>query len=236
MLLRQLFDRESYTYTYLVGDEHSRQACLIDPVMEQKDFYLQLINELDLKLILALDTHIHADHVTALGALRDATGCDTIVGSDGDVACATEGFADGKVTYVGDLQMEILFTPGHTDDSYSFYLRQGNRGYLFSGDTLLIRGCGRTDFQNGNPEQLYESLHNKLLTLPDDTVVCPAHDYKGWTSSTIGEEKKNNPRLNLATKAEFVDFMNNLHLPDPKFMDIAVPANKTCGKLGSAQG
>ncbi len=236
MILRQLFDRNTWTYTYLVADESAKLACLIDPVLEHRDLYLQLLGELELKLVLALDTHIHADHVTALGALRDVTGCDTIIGSRGDIACATEGFDDGKTISLGNLTLEILYTPGHTDDSYSFYLQSDGQGYLFSGDTLLIRGCGRTDFQNGDPARLYDSLHNRLLALPDDTMVYPAHDYKGWTMSTIGEEKKNNPRLQLESKDRFVEFMNNLNLPDPKFMDVAVPANKTCGKAEVNQG
>ena len=175
MIFRQLFERESYTYTYLLGDEQTREAVLIDPVDTELDLYLRLLQELDLKLVYALDTHVHADHVTALGLLREKTGCATMVGFEGEVET-----------------------------------------YLFSGDTLFIRGTGRTDFQNGDPAMLYDSLHEKLLTLPDDTLVYPGHDYKGWTVSTIGEEKRTNPRLEPPTKEAFIELMNNLDLPDPK--------------------
>ena len=233
MILRQLFDRETYTYTYLIGDESTKQACLIDPVIEQMPFYLQLLKELDLSLILALDTHIHADHITALGKLRDATGCDTIIGSKGDVTCATEGFEDNKTLCIGSYDITILKTPGHTDDSYSFYVEDGPNKYLFSGDALLIRGTGRTDFQNGDPYKLYDSLHNKLLKLDSDTIVFPGHDYKGWTRSTIGEEKAHNPRLQISNPDDFAQHMNNLNLPDPKWMDVAVPANLSCGNTES---
>ena len=230
MLLRQFFDRDTYTYTYLIADKNTREACLIDPVFEHVSLYLNFLQELDLKLILALDTHVHADHITALGKLRDATSCNTLVGSKGEVKCASDGFSDGKYLPIGDLNLKILFTPGHTDDSYSFYLEHKNQRMVFTGDTLFIRGTGRTDFQNGNAEKLFNSLHNKLLTLPGDTIVYPGHDYKGWTKSTIDEEKKHNPRLLIKEKKEFVEHMNNLDLPNPKWMDVAVPANKSCGK------
>lgn len=233
MILRQLFDHESYTYTYLVGDEKTGDACLIDPVQEHVDRYLQLVSELDLRLLLAMDTHVHADHVTALGALKELTQCETLVGLSGQVACASEALNDGKKITIGELRLKAIYTPGHTEDSYCFYMEKDDKSYLFSGDTLLIRGTGRTDFQNGDPHQLYDSLHNRLLQLPPDTLVFPAHDYKGWTSSTLAEEKQHNPRLQLIDPEEFADHMNNLNLPDPKMMDIAVPANMACGKLGS---
>ncbi len=231
MILRQLFDRDSYTYSYLVGDEKTRIALIIDPVLDQVQRYLQLLDELGLALRAAIDTHVHADHITALGDLRKLTGCDTYLGNRGDIECADQGLVDGQVIAIGDLSLKVLFTPGHTDDSYCFYIEHQARRYLFTGDTLLIRGSGRTDFQNGDPKALYESLHNIVLAFPDDTVVYPGHDYKGWTRSTIAEEKAHNPRLKLPSKAAFVAHMNSLKLPDPKWMDLAVPANRGCGKV-----
>lgn len=230
MLFRQLFDEESYTYTYLLADESKGVAALIDPVDIQVPMYLRLLRELNLNLVVALDTHVHADHITGLGLLRDACGCATMVGFEGEISCATEGLEDGKKIAVGNITINTLFTPGHTDDSFCFTVDENGQRYLFSGDTLLIRGTGRTDFQNGDPEQLYDSLHNTLLTLPGDTWVYPAHDYKGWTVSTIAEEIRTNPRLEPNNKQEFVDLMNNLNLPNPKMMDVAVPANRSCGK------
>jgi len=229
MLFRQLFDRDSSTYTYLVADEVSGAAALIDPVDVHHDMYLRLLQELGLTLSYALDTHVHADHVTALGVLRESTGCSTLVGFEGEVDCATEGLEDGKVIDVGSVRVNVLFTPGHTDDSFCFVVEDGSQTYLFSGDTLFIRGTGRTDFQNGDPGQLYDSLHTKVLTLPADTLVYPGHDYKGWTVSTIDEEIRMNPRLEPETREEFIELMNNLDLPDPKMMDVAVPANRACG-------
>ncbi|CAA0121324.1 Beta-lactamase hydrolase-like protein [Halioglobus japonicus] len=229
MIFRQLFERESSTYTYLLGDEASREAVLIDPVNTEIELYMRLLNELGLRLVVALDTHVHADHITALGELRKRTACTTMVGFSGEVDCASEGLEDGKIIKVGDIVIDVLYTPGHTDDSFSFLVNDNATKFLFSGDTLLIRGTGRTDFQNGDPAQLYASLHNKLLSLPDDTRVYPAHDYKGWTMSTIGEEKRTNPRLEPATEAAFIELMNNLNLPNPKMMDVAVPANRACG-------
>jgi sulfur dioxygenase len=235
MIFRQLFERESYTYTYLLGDEQTREAILIDPVDTEIELYLRLLQELNLHLIYAVDTHVHADHVTALGLLRKKTGCATMVGFEGEVDCASEGLENGKVIQLGDIDINVLFTPGHTNDSFSFIVRDAGKTYLFSGDTLFIRGTGRTDFQNGDPAMLYDSLHEKLLTLPDDTLVYPGHDYKGWTVSTIGEEKLTNPRLEPTTKEAFIELMNNLDLPDPKMMDVAVPANRACGmKAGAA--
>jgi sulfur dioxygenase len=236
MIFRQMFDRESYTYTYLLGDEQTREAVLIDPVDTELSLYSRLLEELDLKLVLALDTHVHADHVTALGLLREKTGCATMVGSEGEVDCASAGLEDGQLLEVGDIVIRVLFTPGHTNDSFSFIVADDGATYLFSGDTLLIRGTGRTDFQNGSAADLYDSLHNKLLTLPDETLVYPGHDYKGWTVSTIGEEKINNPRLEPPTKDAFIELMDNLDLPNPKMMDVAVPANRACGMPGNSQG
>jgi glyoxylase-like metal-dependent hydrolase (beta-lactamase superfamily II) len=232
MLFRQLFERESSTYTYLLGDETTREAVLIDPVDTELELYLRLLNELELRLVVALDTHVHADHITALGKLRERTDCTTMVGFSGEVDCASEGLEDGKVVKVGAITINVLYTPGHTDDSFCFLVTDKTTSYLFSGDTLLIRGTGRTDFQNGDPAQLYASLHNRLLRLPNETLVYPAHDYKGWTVSTIGEEKRTNPRLEPATEAAFIAMMNNLKLPNPKMMDVAVPANRACGMPG----
>jgi glyoxylase-like metal-dependent hydrolase (beta-lactamase superfamily II) len=229
MLLRQLFDHESSTYTYLLGDEAAGVAALIDPVDVHLEMYLRLLDELELKLVVALDTHVHADHVTALGMLRDKTECTTMVGFEGEVACATEGLSDGKVIAVGSIAINVLFTPGHTDDSFCFVVEDTDQTYVFTGDTLLIRGTGRTDFQNGDAATLWASLHEKVLKLPDNTFVYPGHDYKGWTRSTIAEEKKANPRLEPATVEAFVDLMANLNLANPKMMDVAVPANRACG-------
>lgn len=230
MLFRQLFDQETWTYSYLLADGRGREAVLIDPVLEHTDRYLQLIRELDLKLVFAIDTHVHADHVTALGSLRDQTECVTIMGDESKAACVSLKVKEGEKIRFGNHALDVLYTPGHTDDSYSFLLPDR----VFTGDTLLIRSTGRTDFQNGNPEQSYDSIFNKLLRLPEDTAVFPAHDYKGWTTSTIGEEKRFNPRLQVADRRAYVDLMNDLKLPNPKFMDVAVPANLACGKSPAA--
>jgi sulfur dioxygenase len=234
MLFRQLFDTESSTYTYLLADEATRKAVLIDPVAGNAEQYIQLLRQLDLTLEVAVDTHVHADHITALGILRDMTGCATMMGEPARASCVSATFRDGDKIPFGKLELEVLYTPGHTDDSYTFLYRAGTRIWAFTGDTLLIRGCGRTDFQNGNSAQQYESLHRKLLALPDDTRVYPAHDYKGWTMSTIGEERAHNPRLQARGVDAFVTLMANLKLANPKHMDVAVPANLACGKPRAA--
>lgn len=226
MIFRQLFDSESSTYTYLIAERAGGEALLIDPVQKHVDQYLQLIRELDLKLVKAADTHVHADHVTGLGALRDATGCTTIMGRETAADCVSLKVTEGEIIRVDGLEIEPLYTPGHTDDSYSYRMKDR----VFTGDTLLIRGTGRTDFQNGDARAQYDSLFHKLLRLPEDTLVYPGHDYKGWTVSTIGEEARNNPRLQVKSEAEYVALMNNLKLPNPKLMDVAVPANLACGK------
>ncbi len=229
MLFRQLFDVTSSTYTYLLADRQTGDAVLIDPVREQMPSYLQLLEELGLKLVMAIDTHVHADHITALGALRDATGCVTWMGQQAQADCVSARFADGDRLRFGGYELLAMYTPGHTDDSYSFYLEANGQKYAFTGDTLLIRGTGRTDFQNGNPRDQYRSLFDCLLQLPDETLVFPAHDYKGWTVSSIAEERLHNPRLQVEGEAEYVQLMQSLKLPNPALMDVAVPANRACG-------
>lgn len=225
MIFRQLFDSVSGTYSYLMASRRGGEALIIDPVLEKVDRYLQLVSELDLKLVKAVDTHIHADHITGLGALRDRTHCITVMGENAKVDVVSMRVTEGDKLTIEGLAMDVLYTPGHTDDSYSFLM--GDR--VFTGDTLLIRGTGRTDFQNGSARSQYESLFNKLLKLPDDTLVYPAHDYKGDTVSTIGEEKRYNPRLQVQSVDEYVDLMSKLNLPNPKMMDVAVPANMRQG-------
>ncbi|MCY1040772.1 MBL fold metallo-hydrolase [Corallococcus sp. bb12-1] len=228
MIFRQLFDAESSTYTYLVGEEGTRQAVLIDPVLEQVERDLRLVDELGLVLTHVLDTHVHADHVTASGVLRERTHC-TVVGGVGGAACANVQVRHGDSVRVGPLTFQVLATPGHTDDSVSYLL--GDR--VFTGDALLVRGNGRTDFQNGDAGQLYDSITRVLFALPDATRVYPAHDYKGHTVTSIGEETRHNPRLAHADREAFIHIMENLHLPQPKKIDIAVPANRACGRAAS---
>ncbi len=228
MIFRQLFDSVSCTYTYLIASRRGGEALIIDPVLEKVDRYLQLLDELDLKLIKAVDTHVHADHITGLGELRDRTRCITVMGEQSQVDVVSVRVSEGDPIEIEGLALETLYTPGHTDDSYSFLLE----GRVFTGDTLLIRGTGRTDFQHGDPVAQYDSIFNKLLKLPEETLVYPAHDYKGDTVSTIGEEKAYNPRLQVSSVAQYVEIMNNLKLPNPKMMDVAVPANL---KVGLAQ-
>jgi len=225
MLFRQLFERDSSTYSYLLAARQGGEALLIDPVKEEVAKYLQLIKELDLRLVFAIDTHVHADHVTGLGELRSATSCATIMGAQSGAECVSRKVDDGELIRVDGLELRALHTPGHTDDSYSFVMDDR----VFTGDTLLIRGTGRTDFQNGDPHAQYQSLFGKLLALPDQTLVYPAHDYKGWTVSSIGEEKAHNPRLQVRSEHEYVALMNGLRLPNPRLMDVAVPANLACG-------
>jgi glyoxylase-like metal-dependent hydrolase (beta-lactamase superfamily II) len=225
MVLRQLFDAETSTYTYLLADEATREAALIDPVLEQVERDLRLVDELGLKLVLVLETHVHADHVTGAGALRERTGA-TVAASAQGAPCVNRKVGHGDVVRLGGLEVKVLETPGHTDDSLS-YLCEGR---LFTGDALLIRGTGRTDFQNGDPGQLYDAITRHLFTLPDDTVVYPGHDYAGHALSTIGEEKRHNPRLAGRTREAFITFMKNRQIPPPKKLDVAVPANRACGR------
>jgi sulfur dioxygenase len=225
MIFRQLFDSTSGTYSYLLASRSGGEALIIDPVLEKVERYLQLIAELDLKLVKAVDTHLHADHITGLGALRDRTHCITVMGEATKADVVSMRLAEGDKLQIEGVALDVLYTPGHTDDSYSF--RMADR--VFTGDTLLIRGTGRTDFQNGDARAQYESIFGKLLRLPDETLVYPAHDYKGDTVSTIGEERACNPRLQVKSIDEYVALMASLNLPNPKMMDVAVPANMRVG-------
>jgi glyoxylase-like metal-dependent hydrolase (beta-lactamase superfamily II)/rhodanese-related sulfurtransferase len=225
MIFRQLFDSTSSTYTYLLASRHGGEALIIDPVLERVDRYLKLIEELDLRLVKAVDTHLHADHITGLGALRDHTKCITVMGEQSGVDVVSMRVADGDRLHIEGLSLGVIYTPGHTDDSYCFTLADR----VFTGDTLLIRGTGRTDFQNGSARAQYESIFNRLLKLPDETLVFPAHDYKGDSVSTIAEERAHNPRLQVRSVEEYEALMAGLKLSNPKMMDVAVPANMRQG-------
>lgn len=225
MIFRQLFDSESSTYTYLIASRRGGEALIIDPVLDRVDRYIQLLDELDLRLIKAVDTHVHADHITGLGALRDRTKCITVMGQQSGVDVVSMRVSEGDTIDVEGIALDVIYTPGHTDDSYSFLL--GDR--VFTGDTLFIRGTGRTDFQHGSAVDQYDSIFNKLLKLPDETLVYPGHDYKGDTVSTIAEEKAYNPRLQVDSVEQYVEIMDNLKLNNPKMMDVAVPANLKLG-------
>ena len=231
MIFRQLFDKTSSTYTYLMASRNGGEALLIDPVLEQTGRYLKLLEELDLKLVKVIDTHIHADHVSAMGKLRDATRCVTVMGEQSPTDIVLMRVSDNEKLTIEGLSLTALHTPGHTSESYSFLM--GDR--VFTGDTLLIRGTGRTDFQNGDPYDQYHSIFERLLKLPEQTFVFPGHDYKGDTVSTIGEERAFNPRLNVSSVEEYADIMNNLNLPNPKMMDVAVPENLRLGLQIDAQ-
>src|SRR5215813_3133903 len=225
MIFRQFFDNTSSTYTYLLASRHGGEALIIDPVLERVDRYIQLLRELDLRLVKAIDTHLHADHITGLEALSERTHCITVMGAQTKADVVSIRVGDGDRVGIEGLTLEALYTPGHTDDSYSFLMPDR----VFTGDTLLIRGTGRTDFQNGDPRAQYDSLFGRLLRLPDETLVFPAHDYKGDTVSTIAEEKACNPRLQVTSVEEYVDLMSHLNLPNPKMMDVAIPANMHIG-------
>lgn len=232
LIFQQLFEAKSSTFTYLLADRHTQEAILIDPVLEAVDRDLQLISELKLKLKYVVDTHIHADHVTAAGEIRKRLGVKTAVAQTANVPCSDVYLKEGDTLTFGNFNLKVLETPGHTDASLSFYCE----GMVFTGDALLIRGCGRTDFQSGSPVVLYQSVTQKLFQLPPETVVYPGHDYKGFTSSTIEAEMNNNPRLGKnKSLEEFVEMMNNLKLPYPQQMDRAVPANLNCGTPAEEQ-
>jgi glyoxylase-like metal-dependent hydrolase (beta-lactamase superfamily II)/rhodanese-related sulfurtransferase len=225
MIFRQLFDSVSGTYSYLLASRIGGEALILDPVLEKVDRYCQLLRELDLKLVKAVDTHLHADHVTGLAELRDRTQCVTIMGEQSKADVVAMRVSDGDKVTIEGVKLDVMYTPGHTDDSYSYLM--GDR--VFTGDTLLIRGTGRTDFQNGSARAQYDSLFNRLLKLPDETMVFPAHDYKGDTVSTIGEEKRYNPRLQVKSVEDYIELMSKLNLPNPKLMDVVIPANMKVG-------
>ena len=225
MLFHQLFDKNSSTYTYLIASAKGREALIIDPVLDNIEQYIKLLNELDLKLVKVIDTHIHADHITAASKLKNRTNCTTIMGEHTPSDAVEIKVKDDEVIHVDKLEIKVIYTPGHTKDSYSFLMNN----YLFSGDTLLINGTGRTDFQGGNSEDSYNSIFNRLLKLPEETLLYPAHDYNGQTVSSIGKEKKFNPRLQVSGINEYIDIMNNLNLSKPKLMDINVASNIKLG-------
>jgi sulfur dioxygenase len=227
MIFRQLFEPDTFTYTYLLGCERARRAVLIDPVAGEVDRYIALLAELNLTLLYTLETHVHADHITGSGLLRDRLGSKSVVHRDAGALCADLLVTDGVLLQVGDIEILVRHTPGHTSGCVSFVV--GDR--VFTGDALFIGGCGRTDFQQGDAGQLYDSIHRKLFTLPPDTLVYPGHDYNGNTVSTIRQEMAKNPRLGGGkTREEFIEIMNHLDLPYPKYIDRALPANQACGR------
>jgi glyoxylase-like metal-dependent hydrolase (beta-lactamase superfamily II) len=225
MIFKQIFDTKSSTYTYVIASAKGREAAIIDPVLENVDEYIQLLKELDLKLVKVIDTHIHADHVTGASKLKQATNCTTLMGEHTPADTVEIKVKDNELIKIDGLKIKSLYTPGHTSDSYSFLLDN----YLFSGDTLLINGTGRTDFQNGSSKDAYNSLFNNILKLPEETLVFPGHDYNGKFSSTIGNEKKFNPRLQVKSVDEYVEIMSNLNLSKPEMMDSNVSKNIRLG-------
>ena len=225
MIFKQVFDDKSSTYTYLIASSKGREALIIDPVLENVDEYIKLLKQLDLKLVKVIDTHIHADHVTGASKLKDITKCSTIMGDHTPAEAVEIKVKDDEYINLDHLKIRAMYTPGHTSDSYSFLMDN----YLFSGDTLLINGTGRTDFQNGNSKDAYDSIFNRLLKLPDETLLYPAHDYKGETVSTIGKEKKLNPRLQVNNVDEYINIMNNLDLKKPSEIEINVSRNINLG-------
>ncbi|MEH2373196.1 FAD/NAD(P)-binding protein [Nostoc sp.] len=231
MLFRQLFDKESSTYTYLIADPETKTAILVDPVLEQVERDLQILRQLGLTLRYCIETHIHADHITGTDKLRSLTGCLAILPENAAATCADHYIADGNMLELGNVQIRAIATPGHTDSHMAYLV---NDTHLLTGDALFIRGCGRTDFQNGDAESLYDAVTKKLFTLPDDTLVYPSHDYQGQTVSTIGEEKCWNPRFAGHSRNQFIELMKNLNLPQPKKILEAVPANQHCGRILAA--
>ena len=225
MIFKQLFDTKSSTYTYIIASAKGREAMIIDPVIENVGEYIKLLKELDLKLVKVIDTHIHADHVTGASKLKDITNCSTIMGDHTPAETVEIKVKDEEYISLDKLKIKAMYTPGHTSDSYSFLMNN----YLFSGDTLLINGTGRTDFQNGNSKDAYNSIFNKLLKLPDETLLYPAHDYKGEKVSTIGKEKKYNPRLQVDSVDEYIEIMNNLDLKKPISIEENISKNLKLG-------
>ena len=225
MIFKQLFDTKSSTYTYIIASAKGREAMIIDPVIENVGEYIKLLKELNLKLVKVIDTHIHADHVTGASKLRDITKCSTIMGDHTPAETVEIKVKDDEYINLDNLKIRAMYTPGHTSDSYCFLMNN----YLFSGDTLLINGTGRTDFQNGNSKDAYNSIFNKLLKLPDETLLYPAHDYKGEKVSTIGKEKKYNPRLQVDRVDEYIEIMNNLNLKKPISIDENISKNLKLG-------
>jgi len=231
MIFKQLFDQETWTYTYLLADPDTRDAVIIDPVAEKVERDLKLIKELGLKLRYVLDTHVHADHITGSGALREVTGAETVVSAAAEVACANRSLVHGDRISFGSFELEARSTPGHTNGCMTYVLEDQGRAMAFTGDALFVRGSGRTDFQQGSSSDLYDSVHSQIFSLPDDTLLYPGHDYRGHSSTTVGEEKEHNPRLNTQiSKVEFLIIMTSLKLGLPKKMDVAVPANLVCGQ------
>ena len=225
MIFKQEFDTKSSTYTYIIASAKGREAVIIDPVIENVESYIKILNELDLKLVKVIDTHIHADHVTGASKLQKVTDCTTLMGEHSPAETVDIKVKDSEIINIDNLKIKSLYTPGHTSDSYSFLLDN----YLFTGDTLLINGTGRTDFQNGSSKDAYNSLFNNLLKLPDETLVYPGHDYNGKFSSTIGNEKKFNPRLQVKSVDEYVDIMSKLNLTRPKLIESNVSRNIQLG-------
>jgi len=221
MIFNQLFDDKSSTYTYVIASGEGREALIIDPVIEHTEEYIKLLENLKLKLVKVIDTHIHADHITGLNELSKRTDCSKIMGEHSKSEVIDLKIKDNEKIEIEKIELTAIYTPGHTDCSYSYLMNDR----VFTGDTLLINGTGRTDFQNGNSYEAYESIFNKLLKLPENTLVYPAHDYNGKKYSTIKNEKYNNPRLQVNSKEEYAEIMNNLKLANPKMMDVAVPAN-----------
>ena len=225
MIFKQVFDKKTSTYTYLIASSKGREALIIDPVLDNISEYISLLNELDLKLVKVIDTHIHADHITGASKLKEQTNCTTIMGEHTPADAVELKVKDDEIIKLDQIKIKALYTPGHTADSYSFLMND----CLFSGDTLLINGTGRTDFQNGSAKDAYNSIFNKLLKLPEKTLLYPAHDYNGEKVSSIGKEKKFNPRLQVNSENEYIEIMNNLNLPEPQMMDVNVARNIKLG-------
>ena len=225
MIFKQVFDQKSSTYTYLIASSKGREALIIDPVLENVGDYIKILKELNLRLVKVIDTHIHADHVTGASKLKDITKCSTIMGDHTPAEAVEIRVKDDELIKLDNLKIRAIYTPGHTSDSYSYLMNN----YLFSGDTLLINGTGRTDFQNGNAKDAYNSIFNKLLKLPDETLLYPAHDYKGEKVSTIGKEKRQNPRLQVSSVSEYEEIMNNLNLKKPNQIESNVSKNIKLG-------